>query len=228
MIEVKIKYFAVLRGLVGMREEKIECPKDSTVQDLFALLEQKHSALEGKRQRISIAVDHQYASDETVLLDGAEVALLPPVAGGSPIESSYSEELFDVLDVPLQPEKVSALVQGEFGGAIASFVGIVRRASQGRTVERLVYEAYTPMALKEIQQIGLKLESKWPEARVAIHHRIGDLAVGDAAVVIAVCTPHRQAAFDACSFAIERLKETVPIWKEEFFTDGSTWVGWGP
>jgi molybdopterin synthase catalytic subunit len=84
------------------------------------------------------------------------------------------------------------------------------------------------MAVKELQRIGREVEERWPQASVAIHHRIGSLTVGELAVVIAVCTPHRQAGFEACSHTIERLKESVPIWKKEFFTDGSTWVGWGP
>jgi molybdopterin synthase catalytic subunit len=226
MIDVTIKYFAVLREVVGHAEETRSYPEGTTVSALLEELEGVYPALAGKRDRLSVAVNHQYASGELVLQNGAELALLPPVAGGMDVDPT--EGRYQVLETPLSPELVSSLVKGDFGGAVGSFVGMVRAQSQGRTVERLDYEAYRPMAVKELQRIGREVEERWPQASVAIHHRIGSLTVGELAVVIAVCTPHRQAGFEACSHTIERLKESVPIWKKEFFTDGSTWVGWGP
>jgi len=143
-------------------------------------------------------------------------------------EQATDEQLFQVLDEPLVLEKVIQLVEGAFGGAVATFTGIVREQTKGRKVVSLDYEAYPSMALKELKKIAMEVRDKWPKVQVAIHHRIGHLKVGDKAVVIAVCSPHRQAAFAACSHTIERLKETVPIWKKEHFEDGTTWVGWGP
>ena len=223
-MNIKVIFFAVLRQLVGLREVELVLPEGSTVQDLKDHLESEHEALQGMMERVAIAVNQEYATPESALSDADEVALLPPVAGGSGIE----EQHIQVKETPLDLSEVSDLVQNESGGAIVTFTGIVRRQSKGRVVERLDYEAYGAMAVKEMQKIASEIRKQWPGAEVAIHHRIGSLGVGELAVVIAVCTPHRQEAFDACSYAIERLKERVPIWKHEFFTDGSHWVGWGP
>jgi molybdopterin synthase catalytic subunit len=113
-------------------------------------------------------------------------------------------------------------------GGQAIFVGTVRNQTQNKKVLKLVFEAYTPMAIKEMQKIGLTLEERWGALKVVIHHRVGELIVGDIAVIIAVSTPHRAAAFEACQYAIDTLKETVPIWKKEFFEDGEIWVAAHP
>ena len=113
-------------------------------------------------------------------------------------------------------------------GGQAIFVGTVRNQTQNKKVLKLVFEAYTPMAIKEMQKIGLTIEERWGALKVVIHHRVGELIVGDIAVIIAVSTPHRAAAFEACQYAIDTLKETVPIWKKEFFEDGEIWVAAHP
>lgn len=109
-------------------------------------------------------------------------------------------------------------------GAVDVFVGNVRNTTNGKPVERLEYEAYEPMALKEMRRIADDVQARWEGALVAIHHRMGILRVGEAAVVIAVATPHRAASFEACKYAIDTLKQTVPIWKKEVFADGEVWV----
>ncbi len=223
-MNIQVIFFAALRQIVGLRETSLHLKEGATVQDLKDTIASATPALEGMMERVAVAVNHEYAQPDTVLREGDEVALLPPVAGGN----NLVERRIQVKDEPLDLSEVSDLVQDESGGAIVTFTGIVRRQSQGRAVERLDYESYGPMATKEMAMIAKEIETKWDGAIVAIHHRVGSLPVGELAVVIAVCTPHRQEAFDACSYAIERLKERVPIWKHEFFTDGSQWVGWGP
>tara|TARA_B100000609_G_scaffold199596_1_gene204657 strand:+ start:6979 stop:7680 length:702 start_codon:yes stop_codon:yes gene_type:complete len=231
---VNVKYFAVLRELTGLSEERFSLADGVTVSVLLEAILEKHPALSGRLEQVSVAVNHQYASKETTLSEGAEVALLPPVAGGHD-GSQATHDTWTSEDGRLAlthkvvvPADVVALVEGAFAGAVVTFTGIVRRKSQGREVVRLEYEAYPEMVLKELARIVEEMDEMWPQAKVSIHHRIGHLSIGEVAVVIAVCTPHRKEAFAACSHAIEVLKERVPIWKKEIFTDGTTWVGWGP
>jgi molybdopterin synthase catalytic subunit len=155
-----------------------------------------------------------------VLVDGDVVALIPPVAGGA--------GLFRIRDEPLSLDEVVRAVTVEEHGGVVTFTGVVRRQSRGKRVVRLEYEAYRPMAERKLAEIGAQLAKEHPGVRVAILHRVGVLAVGDTAVVIAASAPHRAAAFEACRAAIDRIKETVPIWKKELTDDGESWIGLGP
>lgn len=134
----------------------------------------------------------------------------------------------DISDLPLQLADCFHLATTPDAGGQAIFVGTVRNQTQNKKVLKLVFEAYTPMAIKEMQKIAFTLEERWGALKVVIHHRTGELLVGDIAVIIAVSTPHRAAAFEACQYAIDKLKETVPIWKKEFFEDGEIWVAAHP
>jgi len=134
----------------------------------------------------------------------------------------------EISSLPLSVTDCYSMVSTPNGGGQAIFVGTVRNQTQKKKVLKLVFEAYTPMAIKEMQKIGLTLEERWGALKVVIHHRVGELLVGDIAVIIAVSTPHRAAAFEACQYAIDTLKETVPIWKKEFFEDGEIWVAAHP
>ena len=133
-------------------------------------------------------------------------------------------EAIEILSLPLSVTDCYTMVSTPDAGGQAIFIGTVRNQTQNKKVLKLVFEAYTPMAIKEMQKIGLTLEERWGALKVIIHHRVGELLVGDIAVIIAVSTPHRAAAFEACQYAIDTLKETVPIWKMEFFEDGEIWV----
>jgi len=133
-----------------------------------------------------------------------------------------------LLDTPLQVETCQSLVASPGSGGIVLFVGTVRNQTQGKTVTRLDFEAYAPMAIKEMQKIAETVQNRWKAENIVIHHRVGSLNIGAIAVIIAVSTPHRKAAFEACQFAIDTLKETVPIWKKEIFEDGEVWVAAHP
>ncbi len=137
-------------------------------------------------------------------------------------------DLIKITEAPLNTQEITALVSRPELGGINIFIGTVRNQTKGKKVVRLEYEAYEPMALAEMIKISQKVQKQWPEATVAIHHRTGNLMPGDAAVVIAVATPHRAHAFAACQFTIDTLKETVPIWKKEVFEDGEVWVAAHP
>lgn len=133
----------------------------------------------------------------------------------------------DIIRVTADPIDAAALmrqVRGNSSGAIASFVGVVRDEHAGRRVHHLIYEAYPPMAEREMQRIAAEIRSRWGVTGVAIVHRTGRLEIGEASVVIAVSAPHRREALEACAFGIETLKRTVPIWKKEFSEDGAEWV----
>jgi molybdopterin synthase catalytic subunit len=132
---------------------------------------------------------------------------------------------FQIVREPIEVTDVVNKVMHPHAGAVNTFIGTVRELTGGRRTLRLEYEAYEPMALKQFRQIEEEITEKWPQARVAITHRIGRLEISDTAVVIAVSTPHRAEAFEASRYAIERLKEIVPIWKKEFWEDGQAWIG---
>ena len=129
---------------------------------------------------------------------------------------------------PLQQQDCLDFVTNDKAGGIVSFVGTVRNQTKGKKVVRLEFESYEPMAIKEMQKIAERAAANWPVEKMVIHHRVGVLGIGEIAVIIAVATPHRKAAFEACEFAIDTLKETVPIWKKEIFEDGEVWVAAHP
>lgn len=133
-----------------------------------------------------------------------------------------------ILDTALDVKVCQEWVTSPKAGGITHFVGTVRNQTQGKEVLKLDFEAYVPMALSEMQKIAEEAKSRWRAEKVLIHHRIGSLGIGEIAVIIAVATPHRKASFEACAYAIDTLKETVPIWKKEFFEDGEIWVAAHP
>ena len=133
--------------------------------------------------------------------------------------------MFEIHDKPIDVSSLIAAVSDPEAGAIATFIGTTRDNNEGRSVTNLEYEAYPEMAIAEMQRIGDTAREKWPIKAIAIAHRIGTVPIGEASVVIAVSSPHRAAAFEACRFAIDRLKEVVPIWKKEHFDGGEVWIG---
>lgn len=133
--------------------------------------------------------------------------------------------MFDITDQPLLLEPLVNVVRRSSSGAIATFLGVVREQTRGRQVRYLEYEAYREMAIPKMREIADEIRRKWEVNEVAMVHRIGRLQIGEASVAIAVSAPHRQQALAACAYAIDRLKETVPIWKKEVWTDGEEWVG---
>lgn len=133
-----------------------------------------------------------------------------------------------LTDEPLQVQECVDFVASHSAGAIDVFIGTVRNKTKGKAVLHLEFEAYKPMAISEMRKIAEKAQNQWPVEKIAFHHRVGHLDLGEIAVVIAVSTPHRKASFEACQFAIDTLKQTVPIWKKEIFEDGEVWVAAHP
>ena len=206
---VVVRLFAGLREQAGWSQRELEA---ATVADVWPLLE-----LGDEPEGLLYAVNREYAERQRELRDGDEVALIPPVSGGA----------FRVTEEPLSLEAVVAEVADERAGGIATFTGTVRRQSRGREVTRLEYEAYAEMAEDVMTLLAHDLEARYELCKVAIHHRVGTLVIGEASVVIAVSAPHRQDALAACKDAIDRLKETVPLWKKEVYEGGEEWIGQG-
>jgi molybdopterin synthase catalytic subunit len=215
---VTVLYFAAARDAAGAAREALE-PTPATVGDLRRQLLASRPALGPVLARSRVAVDGEFAEDSATLRDGAEVAIIPPVAGGAPRCS--------VVDRPLRLDEVVEAVSSTGLGGLVTFTGLVRDASHGRRVERLEYEAYTSMAERALARIAAEVGLRHT-CLVAIVHRVGILQPGEAAVVIACAAAHRTPAFRACEEVLERLKREVPIWKREVFTDGEQWVGIGP
>jgi len=215
---VEILYFAASRDAAGVAAEPI-APVPATVGALRARLAELHPALGRILPRCRIALDQEFAEDGAPLRDGVEVAVIPPVSGGS--------GRCRVVERPLLLAEVVDAVQGHGRGGVVTFTGVVRGETAGKRVVRLEYEAYGGMAERKLDEIAGAIERE-TGAAVAITHRLGTLLPGEAAVVIACAAAHRAPAFRACEAAIERLKHDVPIWKREVFEDGSEWVGSGP
>jgi molybdopterin synthase catalytic subunit len=134
------------------------------------------------------------------------------------------EDVYRITEEPIRPDTLFDLVRSDADGAVVTFAGVVRDNSLGRETEHLFYDAYREMAERKLREIGAEVRARWGLDRVAILHRVGRMEIGEISVLIAVASPHRREAFEACHYAIDRLKQTVPIWKKEVWTDGETWV----
>jgi molybdopterin synthase catalytic subunit len=211
-MKVAVRLFAALRERAGAREAALELDEGASIDDVWPAL-----GLGEEPAGLVYAVNRTYVDRGTLLADGDEVALIPPVSGGA----------FVLSDEPLSLERAAAEVASDGVGAIATFVGTTRARSRGRDVIRLEYEAYEGMAEAEMERIAGVLRDRHDVIDVAIHHRVGPVEIGETSVVIAVSAAHRAAAFDACREAIDTLKQTVPLWKKELYVGGEEWIGQG-
>lgn len=209
-MRVTVRLFAGLRERAGYATR--ELADVERVEDVWPAL-----GLGAEPEGLLYAVNREYAPPDRPLADGDEVALIPPVSGGA----------FRLSEEALSLDAAVGEVSGEDAGAIATFVGTVRRQSRGRNVLHLDYEAYAGMAEQVMEQIADGLKTRYELCEVAIHHRVGRVGIGEPSVVIAVSAPHRADALAACREAIDTLKETVPLWKKEVYEGGEEWLGKG-
>ena len=220
MMRARVRYFAAARELAGVDAEEVEID-DATphASALLAAIGERHPALRAHIGRMRIAVNGELAPGDSMLADGDEVVILPPVAGGSAVG------LVDVRESDLSIDECIRAVTHGGAGAVCVFTGVVRDHADGRAVARLDYEAYVELAVKEARRILEAIAGERPGVRLAATHRVGTLSIGDVAVVVAASAPHRDDAFLACRDAIDRIKATVPIWKKEWGVDGEgRWV----
>ena len=217
-MRVLVRLFASYREAAGVGRIELELPPGATVKDAIFKIVRDHPLIAEGRQ-VVIARNQEYVTPDEPLADGDEVALIPPVSGGAmtvaPIVVSAS---------PLSVDDALAAVRESSFGGIVVFLGTVRDRSRGKGVTHLEYEAYVEMAEAKMREIARRLETKHAPLRLVMHHRVGDLAIGDIAVIVAAGAPHRDAAFTAARAAIDELKTIVPIWKKEHSDDGAVWI----
>jgi MoaE-MoaD fusion protein len=211
-MQVSIRLFAGLRERAGTGARTLELAEGATLGDVWPAL-----GLGVEPSGLLYAVNKRYANGDAPLADGDEVALIPPVSGGD----------FRLTAEPLSLDAVVREVQRDEAGAVATFLGTVRNRSRDRTVLYLEYEAYEGMAEQTMAELAGRLTERHDLLAVAIHHRVGRVEIGEPSVAVAVSSPHRAAALAACKEAIDTLKETVPLWKKEFYEGGEEWIGQG-
>jgi len=209
-MRVAVRLFAGLRELAGTRALELDLPAGAVAADVWPALD-----LGEEPAGLLVAINKSYAERGTVLADGDEVALIPPVSGGA----------FLLSELPLSLDDAVREVASDDAGAIATFTGTTRARSRGREVVRLEYEAYEGMAEAEMERIAADLKARYSLIEVAIHHRVGVVGIGESSVVIAVSSAHRGDALAACAEAIDTLKGSVPLWKKEIYVGGEEWVG---
>ncbi len=219
-MRVTVRLFARLREMVGTGVLEQNVGENATIADLLQALQADFPRLAEATPRTIISVNREFADPQTRLREGDEVAFFPPVSGGT------DPEKFAVTFDPISLDEVAARVVRPDTGAVAVFGGVVRNVSEGKPVQHLEYEAYQEMALAKLIQVAAEAREQWPGiVDITIVQRIGHLEVGENAVIVAVSSAHRgDGCFEACQYAINRLKEIVPIWKKEVSPDGSEWV----
>ena len=218
-MQVQVRLFASYREAAGRGELWLDLAEGATVADAIAAVARRHPAilpLSGDHALLA-ARNREYVPRDTPLAEGDEVALIPPVSGGT-------DPRIAVTGTPLSVDLPIAAVRGDDTGGIVVFLGTVRDRSRGKRVRHLEYEAYPEMAEAKLREIADRLERSHAPLRIALHHRIGDLAVGEIAVIVVAAAPHRDNAFLAARAAIDELKQVVPIWKKEHTDDGAVWI----
>ncbi len=218
-MRVNVRLFASYREAAGVGHIQLDLPPGATVKDAIHAILREHPLVAEGRQ-VVIARNRDYVGVDEPLADGDEVALIPPVSGGA----TSLDRAIAVSAAPLSVDAALALVRDPRHGGVVVFLGIVRNRSRGKHIAHLEYESYAEMAEAKMREIAERLEREHGPLRIAMHHRTGELAIGEIAVIVAVAAPHRDAAFAAARAAIDELKTIVPIWKKEFTEDGATWV----
>jgi molybdopterin synthase catalytic subunit/molybdopterin converting factor small subunit len=209
-----------LKDICGRTEDRLELPAAASLRSVFDHYASEFPALRDMAKSIVLARNHEFGNPGDLLAEGDEVALLPPVSGGSLPDDHFFELTREAIDTRAAEERI---LQG-IDGAIVTFQGVVRNNTRGRATLRLEYECYEPMAIRKMTEIGREIAGQFAISRIAMIHRLGRMEIGEASVVVIAAAPHRRPAFDAALEGINRLKKTVPIWKKEFFADGEVWV----
>jgi MoaE-MoaD fusion protein len=221
-VRVRVLFFGQLKDIVGFAQDDAELSDGARVEDLFERYGRRFPKLAEFRASIAASVNQEYSGWRAPLSSGDEVAFLPPVSGGQ--QSAVVEDIFQLVRVPIRSQELAESLKAPEDGALVVFDGFVRNNFRGKRTLYLEYEAYETMAYTKMREIGAQIREKFAVHRVAIVHRLGRLEIGETSVWIAVSSPHRSAAFDACRFAIDTLKRSVPIWKKEYFVGGTVWA----
>ena len=216
-VNIRVLFFGAARDAVEANELDLAVAAPATVSSAFQSLKTRFSMLERFGRSLLFAVNQEYATPDTQLKENDELAVFPPVSGGS-------HDFFELTTEPIDVGEVARRVVLPECGATVTLDGYAREWTKGKHTLYLVYEAYDAMAFTEMQRLGAEAHKQFDIAHLGIVHRTGRIEIGETSVVIAASAPHRRAAFQACEWAIKELKRTVPIWKKEIFEGGEQWV----
>ena len=230
-IIVRVRFFGAARDAVGTADTLLSLQAPTDAAGAFAQVVSAFPNLRRFGRSLLFAINEEYAAADREVRAHDELAVFPPVSGGSDEAASIqakepgkSHDFFELTTESIDVGEVSRRVVLPECGATVTLDGYAREWTKGRRTLHLVYEAYPPMALSEMRRLGREAHERFPIAYLGIVHRTGKLEIGETSVVISVGAAHRQAAFAACEWAIRELKRTVPIWKKEVFADGEVWV----
>lgn len=227
-MRVRVLFFGVLKEMVGKSSDEIDLPHGASVRDVLAHYRSQIPCFEESLPSLALAVNQHYAGPEVKLNPDDEVALLPPVSGGSGSDSKQRQIQIQIVRDRIDTLGILAHLKHPEDGAAVVFEGVVRNQTRGRKTIYLDYEAYEDMALRQMEMLALQAKQQFQIRDVAIVHRLGRLEIGETSVLIVVASAHRAAAFEACRWLIDTLKRTVPIWKKEYFEDGAIWADGEP
>jgi molybdopterin synthase catalytic subunit/molybdopterin converting factor small subunit len=226
-MRVRVLFFGLLTDVVSRREEEVDLKEGARISDLIGHYTAAFPQLRPLLPSVAVSVNREYAPASTVLRDQDEVALLPPVSGGSgPVRTEVAR--VEIVRQKIDVQLIANALKHASDGACAVFEGIVRDNTRGRRTLYLDYEAYEEMALKQMSELREQALQKFAVRDIALVHRLGRLQIGETSVLIVVASAHRAAAFEACRWLIDTLKKTVPIWKKEYFEDGAVWADGDP
>ena len=217
MARLKVLFFASCREAAGRREADLEFDGPLTVAGVLETLCRDHPSLRPLSGILQVAVNAEYASRDAPLRDGDEIALIPPVSGGS-------GDLFRIVTGAIALDALQDLVRTPEDGAVVTFSGTVRGRTGDRETSYLEYEAYPEMAEGVMARLAAEARQRWPVGRIGILHRVGRLEIGEISILVSVAAGHRREAFEACHHLVDRLKEVVPVWKKEVGPGGEYWV----
>jgi len=219
-MRLTVQLFANLAETCGARQiELADLPQPLTAALVMDAFVDRFPQLDGMRDSIMFAVNAEYVPADHPVMPCDEVALIPPVSGGS-----GDDPRFKITREVLDPTDLHNFVLSPEAGAVSLFLGVVRNNNLGRHVDYLEYDAYPAMATKVMKQIADEIRERWDVLDIAMHHRIGRLQIGEASVAVAVASAHRSEGIEACHYGIDRLKAIVPIWKKEVWADGEEWI----
>ncbi|MFZ0481200.1 MAG: molybdenum cofactor biosynthesis protein MoaE [Terriglobales bacterium] len=232
LMQIRVLLFGILKDAVRRPSEVVELPDGARVGDVLARYRGRFPEIAGVMSTVAVSVNQEYSRPERILEPGDEVGLLPPVSGGaadveaSDADSARGEVL--IVKEPISTSAVLSRLKRPQDGAAVVFEGVVRDNTRGRRTLFLEYEAYGPMALKQMEGLRQQAGARFGVEGISIIHRLGRLEIGETSVLVVVASAHRAAAFDACRWIIDTLKKTVPIWKKEHFEDGAVWADGEP
>jgi MoaE-MoaD fusion protein len=228
-VRVNVLFFGLLRDIAGQSQTTLELPNGSTAGSVFDHFVGLFPPLGELRRSVMLARNQEFTTAATELCDGDEIALLPPVSGGSTdwlhqIVTEPKGNFYGLTRAPIDAAALARQLLQPHDGAFVNFEGVVRNNTKGRLTRYLDYECYEAMAIKLMAQIGDEITAAHPISRIALVHRLGRMEIGETSVAVIAFSPHRKPAFDAALEGINRLKKLVPIWKKEYFEDGEVWV----